>query len=46
MKKDTAKKILKGIAITALAFAILLSTGVKKPDIFGNGENHIQYTQK
>lgn len=46
MKKAATMKILKSIAIVALAFAMLLSTGVKKPDIFGNGENHIQYTQK
>ena len=46
MKKGTVKKIMKGIAITALAFALLTSTGVKKPDIHGNGDNHIRYTQK
>lgn len=45
--KGNLKKILKSIAIVALAFAITFNGGrIKKPDIHVNGDNHIQYTQK
>ena len=45
MKTDTVKKVLKGIAIVTLALAIIIGGKLPKP-VNGNGDNHIQYTQK
>ena len=45
MNRDTVKKILKGVAIVTLALAIVIGGKLPKP-VNGNGDNHIQYTQK
>ena len=47
MKKAATMKIIKGIAIAALAFVMLIGAGKPKPPIIhGNGDNHLAYTQK